>query len=102
MSVDSERARSHAWWKNLVDHGAWGGYSGRVAPPDREALPGIAKLFGTTEEQGAAMVAADWYGVVPDAPPSARVTRLAPPLDALDADDAEIVSKLVQRLSPQD
>src|SRR6266545_6985005 len=84
MSVDSNRARSHAWWKNLVEYGAWSGPgSTRVGPPDPEALAGIARLFGTSKEQVAAMVAADWYGVHPDAGLSARALNLGPVLDDL-------------------
>lgn len=99
MSVNSDRARSHAWWKKLVDVGAWGGDAGRVGPPDPESLDGIAKLFGTTREQVAEMVAADWYGVVPTSQPSALVMRLAPLVDALSEGDATLVEHLIRRLS---
>jgi hypothetical protein len=101
MSVECGRARSHTWWKRLVEHGPWGqgpGY-GRVGPPDPEALEGIAELFGTTVEQVAAMVAADWYGVNPDTDVSTRVLRLGPVLDNLDDADAELVKSLAHRLS---
>ncbi len=100
MSVNSDRARSHGWWRNLVEHGAWGGPgTTRVGPPDPEALPGIAALFGTSKEQVAKMVAADWYDVDCDAQPSPRTTRLAPMLERLSDYDAELVRKLVRRLS---
>ncbi len=100
MSFDSQRARSHGWWKNLVEHGAWRGPNTiRVGPPDREALPGIAKLFGTSVEQVAAMVAADWYGVYPDADVSTRALRLSPTLDRLSDPDAELLEKLAKRLT---
>jgi hypothetical protein len=100
MSVGSDRARSHGWWRNLVEHGAWKGPgSGRVGPPTPEALPGIAKLFGTTKDQVAAMVAADWYGVHPDTTISARALALSAALDKLDDFDAELVEKLIRRLS---
>jgi hypothetical protein len=100
MSFDSQRARSHGWWKNLVEHGAWQGpNTTRVGPPDREALPGIAKLFGTTVDQVAAMVAADWYEVYPDTEVSARALRLSPALDRLSEADAELVEKLAMRLA---
>ncbi|WAH99762.1 hypothetical protein [Arthrobacter sp. MMS18-M83] len=99
MAHESERARSHGWWRNLVEYGAWNGPgSNRVAPPDPQAIPGIAKLFGTTEEQVRAMVAADWYHVYPDTEISARVQRLAPLLDRLTDDDADLAEKLVRRL----
>jgi hypothetical protein len=101
MSVMCERARSHAWWKNLVEHGAWGGFSGRVGPPDPEALAGIAKLFGTTEEQVAAMIAADWYGVHPDTEVSTRALALGPLLDQLSEPDLDLVEALVRRLAGQ-
>lgn len=100
MSYESDRARSHGWWKNLVEYGAWRGPNGtRVGPPDPEALSGIAKLFGTSVDQVSAMVAADWYGVHPDADLSARAIRLSPTLDRLQDSDAEIVEKLAARLA---
>lgn len=100
MSFDSDRARSHGWWKNLVEYGAWQGPGkNRVGPPDREALDGIANLFGTTREQVAAMVAADWYGVYPDTDVSARTLRLGPALDELTDSDAEMLEGLARRLA---
>ncbi|MEV0876613.1 hypothetical protein AB0I85_02120 [Micromonospora echinofusca] len=101
MSVMCDRARSHAWWKNLVEYGAWKGPGGRVGPPDPEALPGIAKLFGTTEKQVAAMIAADWYGVLPNAEVSTSALNLGPLLDELDESDLELVEALVRRLAGQ-
>ncbi len=99
MSVNSDRARSHGWWRNLVEHGAWGGPGAtRVGPPDREALPGIAALFGTSEEQVAKMVAADWYDVEGDGQLSPWTLRLAPVLERLSESDAELVETLVRRL----
>lgn len=102
MSVGSDGARSHTWWKRLVELGPWQtrGY-GRLGPPDPEALDGIAKLFGTTAEQVAVMVAADWYGVRPTADVSARVRRLSPFLDRLNEADAELVGALVRRLASE-
>ncbi len=100
MSYESDRARSHGWWKNLVEHGAWGGRNGnRVGPPTPETLPGIAKLFGTTVEQVAAMVAADWYDVYPDADVSARALALGPTLDRIDESDAALLETLAKRLA---
>jgi len=100
MQVGSDRARSHGWWRNLVEHGAWKGPGGnRVAPPSPDALKGIAKLFGTTVEQVEAMIAADWYNVHPDTEVSARALRLSSALDQLDESDAEMVETLVRRLS---
>lgn len=99
MQVHSDGARSHSWWKNLVDYGAWRGPGGtRVNPPPPEALPGIAKLFGLAEWQVAAMIAADWYGVVLPNAPSQLVARLGPALDRLPLADATFVEILVTRL----
>lgn len=101
MDAESGRARSHGWWRRLVEYGPWGQAfrSGRVGPPDREALPGIAKLFGTTPERVAEMVAADWYGVNTDAEVSARVLNLSHILDSLSDDDAKLVESLARRLA---
>jgi hypothetical protein len=103
MSVECDRARSHGWWKNMVEYGAWQGPgNNRVGPPDPEALDGIAKLFGTTREQVATMVAADWYGVYPDTDISARTLRLGPALDDLTDTDAEMLEALARRLAQRD
>lgn len=99
MSVESDRARSHGWWRNVVEHGPWRGPgSSRVGPPDPEALPGIAKLFGTTPSQVAVMVAADWYGVYPDTDISGRTLQLGPILDSLNEKDARLVEAVARRL----
>lgn len=101
MSVECGRARSHTWWKRFVEQGAWGespGY-GRVGPPEPQALDGIARLFGTTRDQVAKMVAADWFGVHPETEVSTRVLRLSPVLDALDEADAKLVEALARRLA---
>ena len=45
------------------------------------------------------MVAADWYGVQPDADLSARTLQLSPTLDKLDDTDAEIIEILAARLA---
>jgi len=100
MSVESDRARSHGWWRNVIEYGPWKGPgSTRVGPPDPEALPGIAKLFGTTPDQVAVMIAADWYGVYPDSEVSPRALQLSPILDSLDDEDAKIVEHLARRLA---
>jgi hypothetical protein len=98
MQVNSDSARSHGWWRNLVVHGPWNGES-RVGPPGPEALPGIARLFGTTPEQVAVMIAADWYGVRLDTAVSPRVLRIAPILDHLNDGDAGFVEMLAHRLA---
>jgi hypothetical protein len=56
-------------------------------------------FFGTTEDQVSAMIAADWYGVHPDAEISARALRLSPALDSLSEADAELVETLARRLA---
>jgi hypothetical protein len=100
MSVASDRARSHGWWRNLVEYGAWGGPGGtRVGPPDPESIPGIAKLFQATEEQVKAMIAADWYQVGQGSELSTRVQQLAPKIDQLNEADADLVAELIQRLN---
>lgn len=102
MSVNADQARSHSWLKNMAENGAWGSAgSGRVGPPTPEQFPGLAKLLGTTPETVAAMVATDFYGVNSAGGQSARVQRIAPKLDALGVDDANLVEALVHRLSMQ-
>ena len=73
--------------------------TGRVGPPDREALGGIAKLFGTSPERVAEMVAADWYGVRTEIDVSDRVLNLSHILDALSDDDAKLVESIARRLA---
>ncbi len=102
MSFKSDRARSHGWWRNLVEYGAWvGPGNNRVGPPTPEALPGIAALFGTTEQRVSEMIAADWYGVYPDAEAvvSPRVLRLGQVLDSLSDNDTRMVEELARRLA---
>lgn len=100
MSVNADQARSHSWLKNMAENGAWGSAgNGRVGPPTPEQFPGLAKLLGTTAEAVAAMVVADFYGVDTAGGHSARLQRIAPKLDALDVEDANLVESLVHRLS---
>lgn len=101
MSYESDKARSHSWFRNMVEYGAWGsitGSGGRVGPPTPNDFPGLAKLLGTTPEQVAAMVVADFYGVDTGDGFSARMQRLAPIIDGLDEEDAELIEKTAQRL----
>jgi hypothetical protein len=105
MQVRSDRARSHAWWRRMVEYGPWGGgtsSAGRVGPPEREAIPGIAKLFGTTPERVAEMIAADWYGVRTEADVSERVLNFRHLIDALDPDDVLLVDHILRRLWDSD
>ncbi|NJP33730.1 hypothetical protein [Micromonospora thermarum] len=99
MQVASDSARSHGWWRNLVEHGPWAGHSGRTAPPSPEAIPGIAKLFRVTEDQVREMIAADWYGVQPDVNVSPRALQLAQALDELDEADMALAEGLIRRLA---
>jgi hypothetical protein len=70
-----------------------------VGPPDREALDGIAKLFGTSPERVAEMVAADWYGVRAKSEMSDRVLNLSHLIEALSDDDAKLIESIVRRLT---
>jgi hypothetical protein len=101
MDAESGRARSHGWWRRLVENGPWGsGYNtGRVGPPDREAIDGIATLFGTSPERVAEMIAADWYGVRAEIEVSDRVLNLSHVLDALSDEDAKLVERMARRLA---
>lgn len=64
MQERSDYARSDSWWNNLVNHGPWkGSGESRVFPPSVETIPGIAKLFESTEAEVRAMIAADWYAL---------------------------------------
>lgn len=100
MSIECNRVRSHGWWRNMVEYGAWNGPgAGRVGPPDPEAVFGIATLFATTPEQVNAMIAADWYGVLPDKELSTRVMGLGPMIDRLDISDYGLVHNLTIRLA---
>jgi hypothetical protein len=98
---ESDKAMSHAWWRRLVQDGPWGegAGTGRVNPPGPERLDGIAKLFGTTPNRVAQMIAADWYGVQTAVGVSDRVLNLSHLIDALDDQDASLVESLLRRLS---
>ncbi|BBH16806.1 hypothetical protein Back2_10930 [Nocardioides baekrokdamisoli] len=99
MSVDADRVRSHSWLKNMAERGAWGSAgAGRVGPPTPDDFGGLAKLLGTSREQVASMVCADFYGVDTGSGYSATVQRLAPTIDELDLDDVVLVEKLIARL----
>jgi hypothetical protein len=111
LQYGCDSARSHSWWRNVDRYGAWGaivspGYTGsparatRVGPPKPDEIPGIARLFNTTEDQVRRMIAADWYGVPIKNDPrtSALVRRLGPVLDQLDRDDVALIELLLSRL----
>lgn len=101
MQVYSDNALSHGWWRRMVQYGPWGegGGTGRVNPPSPERLAGIAKLFGTTEERVAEMIAEDWYGVHAGADVSARVVNFGHLIDDLTDEDVELVESLLRRLA---
>jgi hypothetical protein len=102
MSAKSDRALSHGWWRRLVLDGPWGEGSGagRVNPPSPEKIDGIAKLFGTTSERVAQMIAADWYGVQRGIGVSDRVLNLSHVIDRLTDGDAALVEEVARRLAP--
>jgi hypothetical protein len=75
------------------------GWTNPLCPPfyDHE-IAGIAKLFGTTQQQVRAMITEEWFGIAPDEV-SNRVRRLAPQINGLEEGDFELVEALVNRLS---
>jgi hypothetical protein len=100
MQVDCDDARSHTWWKRLVEDGAWGSRPGvgRVGPPEPDTLGPIANLFGTTPERVAEMIATDWYGVHNETQVSNRVQNMSHLLDALGEEDAKLIETIARRL----
>ncbi|MET7304986.1 hypothetical protein [Embleya sp. NPDC005575] len=99
MQVGCDRARSHSWWRNVVEYGPWKGSQGRTGPPTPDEWDGIAKLFGTTRDQVRAMIAADWFGIQPGTEVSARVMKLAPLVDKLTEKEAEALAVVVQSMT---
>lgn len=100
MSYESDKARSHSWFRNMVEYGAWGTTTNgaRVGPPTPDEFKGLAKLLGTTADQIASMVVADFYGVDTGDGFSARMQRLAPIIDGLAEADAELIENTARRL----
>ena len=94
LEAASDRARSTAWFNNLVNaHNPW-----KVSPPSRDSFAGLCKLFGVDEGLLRQWIAQEWYGIeVSDL--SARVTAFAGPLDELAQSDAELVGALIARLT---
>lgn len=70
----------------------------RVGPPTPEEFKGLAKLLGTTPDQIASMVVADFYGVDTGDGFSARMQRLSPIIDGLAESDAELIENTARRL----
>jgi hypothetical protein len=101
MQIGCDQVRSHTWWKRLVEDGPWGGRAGygRVTPPERDIIEPIAKLFGTTSERVAEMIAADWYGVNTQVGVSNRIRNLSHLLDALNENDASLIEAIARRLA---
>jgi hypothetical protein len=101
MQVECDDARSHTWWKRLVEDGPWGSRPGvgRVGPPEPDTLGPIANLFGTTPERVAEMIAADWYGVRPENGVSNHTRNLSYLLDALEDDDVSLLETIARRLA---
>ncbi|MFQ3555884.1 hypothetical protein QZN11_03595 [Streptomyces gramineus] len=79
MAEECGGTRSASWWRHVQLEEA-----DRFNPPPPKDLPGIAKLFGGTEEQVAAMIAQEFYGVsrFPDVR-SERERRFAKGLNGL-------------------
>lgn len=95
MAEESGGTRSASWWRHVHLE-----QTDLFNPPPPKDLPGIAKLFGTTEEQVAAMIAHEFYGVAryPNLR-SERERHFAQDLNALSAEDSDLVLELVKRLN---
>lgn len=94
LEAKCNRARSTAWFNNLVNKGTWA-----VSPPPKDTWDDLAALLGTSSDDVRHMIAEEWYGVTPADGLSPRVTSLAKRLDALDEEDAALVEAVVQRLA---
>ncbi|GHK03705.1 hypothetical protein SY2F82_55020 [Streptomyces sp. Y2F8-2] len=94
MAEKSGGTRSASWWRHVQLE-----QTDQYNPPPPRDLPGIAKLFGTTVEGVAAMIAQEFYGVTkfPN-PRSDRERIFSRDLNALSEEDAQLVLKLVKRL----
>ncbi|MFE1285977.1 hypothetical protein [Streptomyces sp. NPDC058751] len=95
MCDQSGGTRSASWWRHVqLEH------TDLYNPPPPKDIPGIARLFGATEEQVAGMIAREFYGVsrYPNLR-SERERHFAPYLNALSEEDADLVLDLVKRLN---
>lgn len=101
MSRRSNGALSHEWWRRLAAHGPWGGSmaTGRVTPPAREAIPGIALLFGLPGARVAEMIAEDWFSARPEGGLTDRVLNARHAIDSLSDEDYGMVAGLARRLA---
>lgn len=98
LQVGCDKARSHGWWRNLVEHGPWEGPNGvNVGPPPPKTWAGIAKLFQTTTDQVRQMIASDWFGVNPNQL-SPMVMQLAPLVDQLTPSDQRWLHWMAYRM----
>lgn len=93
MAEGSLNARSHNWWRQLVESGP-----SKVSPPGPETLDGIAALFGVAPERVAEMVAEDWFGVRVSGE-SDRVLNTRHLIDSLDEGDAVVLEGVLRRLA---
>jgi hypothetical protein len=94
LETESNRARSTAWFNNLVNaRTPW-----KVSPPSRESFAGLCKLFDVDEALLRQWIAQEWYGSEV-AKFSPRVVALARQIDELDQKDAELVAALIARLT---
>ncbi|MET7643887.1 hypothetical protein ABZS83_09625 [Streptomyces sp. NPDC005426] len=95
MAKECGGTRSASWWRHVQLE-----QTDLYSPPPPKDLPGIAKLFGATEEQVAAMIAREFYGVsrYPNLR-SERERHFAQDLNALSEEDAALVLDLVKRLN---
>ncbi|MFJ4060702.1 hypothetical protein [Streptomyces albogriseolus] len=95
MAEESGGTRSASWWRHVQLE-----QTDRFNPPPPKDLPGIAKLFGGTEKQVAAMIAHEFYGVTrfPDLR-SEQERRFAKDLNTLSEEDADLVLEIVKRMN---
>lgn len=89
------RARSTAWFNNLINGDVWS-----VSPPDVGTFQDLADLLETNEQAVREMIAEEWFGVTPSTEYSARVRDLAADLDALPEMNFHLVRMLINQLGP--
>jgi len=96
LDRNSHRARSSAWFNNLVNsyRGPW-----KVAPPSPEAWPGLATLLGISEQHVREAIAREWFGVGPDVSTTADVRQIIDIARDLDPSDLALLRLVAQRLS---
>lgn len=94
MSEESGGTRSASWWRHVQLE-----QTDQYNPPPPKDLQGIAKLFGTTVESVAAMIAQEFYGVskFPN-PRSDREHAFSRHLRELSEEDTQLALELIKRL----